>query len=193
MNKTFLDAQMRKMSLSFGGYDRNRDEKSEVWYSVLKDRLTERQLMDAVDQAIISLERHPTIKQFLDIARSKENPNIAENTAYHFCHTCDSTGIITVTRTIDGKPYRYVYKCHKCDNCRYDYPVWDGDGEIYNPATYRMHRKTHEDATGSTISIRQGLGVGGIVEDVCETLGGRVQSTFEYNTTTKTGFDGESW
>lgn len=109
---------LTKLAEAFGvGRDRL-NKLVDVYAGVLGKRLSERQFELAVENLLVNSERFPTIKAFLEVARTFPDPKAARE--MQACATCGGTGIVAARK--DG--YRAVFACQDCGNCRFNYPGW---------------------------------------------------------------------
>lgn len=67
-------------------------------------------------------DRFPTLKRMIDYVQTELANKPAHQKEPTQCKLCNSTGII---RAVDNDGYRPIFKCSECDNCQYNYPVWN--------------------------------------------------------------------
>lgn len=112
---------LSKLGAAFGKSDKQIDNLLDIYYERISRSLDSEQMIKVTDWFLSNNERFPTIKEFLIVGQMF--PKVKEIKEFSSCSTCWGDGIVRTSKD----NYKQLWKCGDCDNCNYNYPVWNAD------------------------------------------------------------------
>jgi hypothetical protein len=120
MNYDEFTFQLSKLGSAFGKSSKQIESLADIYYEKLSS-IGMLRIQKIIDWFLSNNDRFPTIKEFLTVSAMFPKPR--ESKIFSSCNTCWGDGIVRTSK--DG--YRQIWKCCDCNNCSYNYPVWNSD------------------------------------------------------------------
>lgn len=119
INFGWFKDQLHRLGAAFGAHDRRIEAAAQTYHNAIEPVCSESQFLRAVEHALKSCEKMPTIKTLLEIARMF--PDAKTPSRKNTCRHCSGTGIVAAVKN----KYRHLFACPACGLCPYAYPAWN--------------------------------------------------------------------